>query len=347
MKLAFLINPIAGYGFYSNLKDTVRAGDFDPEKSISMMAADVFLNGLDLAKISFTVPSGIMGEDLARAHHCSIRRTVKVSEWPTSEKDTEEFVHSLSSDDCDLLVFVGGDGTARCIQRAIAKGIPVLGVPAGLKMYSGVYAINPEKAAIAVNSIISGDIVTAQMDILDLDENKEIVNYGTLLGISGQMTLQGGKTEYAAQGIDGIVEFVLANMVEDAYYIFGTGSTCKSIERILGYDSDPLCIDIYLGKSLIKRDASEADILAIGDGRIIHLIISPLGGQGFLFGHGNRQITWRVIEKIRFENILVVASPEKLSDLSCLYAYIPGAHFPDFIRVLYGYGRFRVIRLVS
>ena len=79
MKVAFLINPIAGYGFYSNLKDTVKAGDFDRAKSISMMAADIFLNGLDLAKISFTVPSGIMGEDLARAHHCSIRRTVKVS----------------------------------------------------------------------------------------------------------------------------------------------------------------------------------------------------------------------------------------------------------------------------
>ncbi|MGC8515009.1 MAG: ATP-NAD kinase family protein [Thermoplasmata archaeon] len=347
MKVALLINPIAGYGFYSNLKDTISAADFDRDKSISLKAGDIFLSGLDLANVTFTVPSGIMGQDLAVEHHCSIGRTVKVSDWPTSARDTEAFVRSLSSEDCDLLVFVGGDGTARCIQRTIARNIPVLGVPAGLKMYSGVYAINPEKAAIAVNSIISGDIVTAQVDILDLDENMEIVNYGTVLGISSQMTLQGGKTEYAAQGIDGIVEYVTGNMEENTYYIFGTGSTCKSIENILGYDADPLCIDIYIGKSLLKSDASEADILSIGKGSSIQLIMSPLGGQGFLFGHGNRQITSRVIEKIGFENILVVSSQEKLSDLSCLYAYMPGAHFPDFIRVLYGYGRFRVIRLVS
>ena len=347
MKLALLINPIAGYGFYSNLKDTTGISDFDREKSISLRAADIFLNGLDLSKITFIVPSGIMGYDLAVAHHCSIGRTVKVSDWPTSEKDTEIFVHSLSSEECDLLVFVGGDGTARCIQRWIAKNIPVLGVPAGLKMYSGVYAINPEKAAIAVNSILSSDIVTAQMDILDLDENREIMNYGTVLGISSQMILQGGKTEYASQGIDGIVEFVTGNMEENTYYIFGTGSTCKSIEHVLGYDADPLGIDIYLGKSLVKSDASEADILAIDGSRGIQLIMSPLGGQGFLFGHGNRQITWRVIGKIGFENLLVVSSPEKLSGLSCLYAYMPGAQFPDFIRVLYGYERFRVIRLVS
>jgi predicted polyphosphate/ATP-dependent NAD kinase len=347
MKVALLINPIAGYGFYSNLKDTIGTGNFEREKSLSLKAADTFLSALDLAKITFTVPSGIMGEDLAVEHHCSIRRTVKVSDWPTSERDTEAFVHSLSSEDCDLLVFVGGDGTARCIQRTIAKSIPILGVPAGLKMYSGVYAISPEKAAVAVNTVISSDIVTTQMDILDLDENREIVNYGTVLGLSSTMILQGGKTEYTIQGIDGIVEYVIENMDENTYYVIGTGSTCKSIEHDMGYDTDPLGIDIYRGKSLVKSDASESDILSTGEGRRIQLILSPLGGQGFLFGHGNRQITWRVIQKIGFENILVVSSPEKLSDLSCLYAYIPGAHFPDFIRVLYGYGRFKVIRLVS
>jgi predicted polyphosphate/ATP-dependent NAD kinase len=347
MKIAFLVNPIAGYGFYLNHKDTVGTDNFDREKSLSLRTADAFISALDIAKITFTVPSGIMGHDLAVDHHCSIQRTVNVSDWPTSEKDTEAFVNSLSAEDCDLLVFVGGDGTARCIQRTIAKNIPVLGVPAGLKMYSGVYAITPEKAAIAVNSIISGDMATSQMDILDMNENREIVNYGTVLGLSSPMILQGGKTEYAIQGIDGILEYVIENMEENRCYVIGTGSTCKAIEDRLGYDSDPLNIDIYMGKSLVKSDASESDILSIGEGRNIQLILSPLGGQGFLFGHGNRQITWRVIQKIGFENILVVSSPEKLYDLRCLYAYMPGAHFQGFIRVLYGYGRFKVMRLVS
>ena len=347
MRIALLVNPIAGFGFYFNMKDTTDANGFDSKSSISLRAADVFLSKLDISKHSFIVPSGIMGEDLARKHGCKIRRIIQVSNWPTTGKDTEAFVGCLSAEECDLLVFVGGDGTARCIQRTLPRGIPVIGVPAGLKMYSGIYAINPEMAAIAVDSLSADQIVSTQADIMDLNENHEIVNYGTVPGLSSQMISQTGKTEYAIQGIDGILEYVTGSMQEGKYYIFGTGSTCKSIEHELGFDSDPLFIDIFRGRAPVKSDASENDILSINDDRQIELIISPLGGQGFLFGHGNRQITWAVIQKVGIENILVLSSPEKLQDLSCLYAYMPEAHLPSFIRVLYGYGRFKVMRLVS
>ncbi len=347
MKVAFVINPIAGYGFYSNTKDTRNVMDFDRNTSMALKAADIFLTGLDLSRLIFIVPTGVMGQDLVELHHGKILRTVGVSDWPTTEKDTEEFVKSLSSNECDVLVFVGGDGTARCIQRSLAGGIPVLGVPSGLKMYSGIYAISPEKAAIAINAFIDGEIISQQSDIMDMSDDGEIINFGTILGLSSPLVSESGKTEYSVQGIEDLEEYVIDNMNEDSYYIIGTGSTCKSIEDRLGVVADPLCIDLYRGKKLLRKDASEHDLLSLPADENIHLILSPLGGQGFLFGHGNRQITWSVIEKVGFDNILVISSPEKLSNLHNLYAYVPDSHLPAFVRVLYGYGRFRVIKLVS
>ncbi|EQD52627.1 ATP-NAD/AcoX kinase [mine drainage metagenome] len=347
MKVAFVINPIAGYGFYSNNKDTRDIGNFDRNTSIALKAADIFLNRLDLSRSIFVVPTGIMGQDLVELHQGKILRAFQVPDWPTTEKDTENFVKSLSRDECDVLVFVGGDGTARCIQRSLAEGIPVLGVPSGLKMYSGIYAISPEKAAIAINAFIDSEVIAQPSDIMDMNEDGKIVNFGTILGLSSPLISQSGKTEYSVQGIADIEEYVIDNMHEDSYYIIGTGSTCKSIEDRLGVTADPLCIDLYRGKKLLRKDASEHDLLSLPEGGNIQLILSPLGGQGFLFGHGNRQITWPVIKKVGFDNILVISSTEKLSSLRHLYAYVPDSRIPAFVRVLYGYGRFRVLRLVS
>ncbi|EQD45452.1 ATP-NAD/AcoX kinase, partial [mine drainage metagenome] len=108
MKVAFVINPIAGYGFYSNNKDTRDIGDFDRNTSIALKAADIFLNRLDLSRSIFVVPTGIMGQDLVELHQGKILRAFQVPDWPTTEKDTENFVKSLSRDECDVLVFVGG-----------------------------------------------------------------------------------------------------------------------------------------------------------------------------------------------------------------------------------------------
>lgn len=347
MKVAFLINPIAGYGFYSNAKDTRNIINFDINTSFALKAAEIFLTRLDIAGLTFTVPSGIMGEDLVKLHQGRISRTVQVSGWPTTENDTEQFVRSLSRNECDVLVFVGGDGTARCIQGSLAEGIPVLGVPSGLKMYSGIYAISPEKAADAINAFIDREVIGVRSDIMDMNETGEIINFGSILGLSSPLMSQSGKIEYSVEGIADIEEYVIDYMHDDSYYIIGTGSTCKSVEESLGIVADPLCIDLYKGKTLLKKDISERDLLSLPSGQDIHLVLSPLGGQGFLFGHGNRQITWPVIQKVGFDNILVISSPEKLSNLRCLYAYVPGGKLPEYIRVLYGYGRFRVLRLKS
>ena len=346
MKMAFFINPAAGSGFFLNQKDSRSDYITNQERLIAIEAGNAFLRAIDQSKLQIVTPTGIMGSISLEENNLRAVLEVEVARYNTTVNDTVKFIKSINNMNVDLLVFVGGDGTARDILENIDAKIPVLGVPSGLKMYSGIFAITPQRAAEVVNAFAAGSELVEPADILDLDEDRKIRHYGTLLKPSSEWVVPSGKTEYLTSDPSDIVNFIFDYLEDDCTYIIGTGATCKKIMLKMGIESDPLAIDIVRGRKLTKSDANEKDLLALSD-KCIKIIISPLGGQNFLLGHGNRQITGRVLEKIGFSNIIVISAPEKIEYTDRLFIDVDTAELPSYVKVLIGYGKYRVMKIVQ
>lgn len=346
MKIAFFVNPAAGSGFLLNQKDS-RSGYVSSQNSlIAMEAGNSFLKGISHANLEIISPCGIMGSLLLERNN--LKPTVEISVRPndTTVDDTNKFIESVNKLNVDLLVFVGGDGTARDILEKIDKNIPVLGVPSGLKMYSGIFAITPQRAAEVVNDFLNGMRDVEPADIIDLDEENRIRQYGSLLKPSSQWIVPSGKTEYLDSDPADIVDFVYDYIDPDCTYIVGTGGTCKKLMQKFGILSDPLTIDVVKNGKLLKQDADEVYLLGLSD-NCVKIIISPLGGQNFLLGHGNRQITRRVLEKVGLSNLIIISSPEKIEYTDRLFVDAGGMEIPEYVKVITGYGRYRIMRLAQ
>ena len=346
MKMAFFINPAAGSGFFLNQKDS-KSDYISKQKSpVAIEAGNAFLKQLDPSKLEIVTPKGIMGSRSLEHNGLKPVMEIEVAMDNTTVDDTVKFIKSINRMNVELLVFVGGDGTAKDILEIIDRKIPVLGVPSGLKMYSGIFAITPQRAAAVVDAFSSGSAQVEPSDILDLDRDGKIKQYGTLLKPSSEWVVPSGKTEYLASDPSDIIDYIFDYLDDDCTYIIGTGGTCKKIMLRMGIESDPLAIDIVRRRKLIKSDASEDDLLALSD-RCIKIIISPLGGQNFLLGHGNRQITKRVLEKVGFSNIIIISAPEKIEYTDRLFIDVGNAELPGYVKVLTGYGKYRMMKIVQ
>ncbi|RLI73658.1 hypothetical protein DRO97_07050, partial [Archaeoglobales archaeon] len=155
-KIGFVVNPIAGMGGKVGLKGT--DGKYKEAlklgaKPIAPLKAVEFLNFLKSYQKMFdlyTYPK-MMGE--YEALQAGFKPIVvgeiceKTKEETTAE-DTKNAAKLLMNS--DILVFVGGDGTARDIYEVVKDKIPVLGVPSGVKMHSAVFALNPRAASSVV-----------------------------------------------------------------------------------------------------------------------------------------------------------------------------------------------------
>ncbi len=351
-RIAFLINPIAGSGLALNLKDSDSISEL-PGNSHSVKEGEKFLQSIVGSDAAFLVPSGIMGEDSLAKYGFSFEIITRPGKMTTG-LDTIEFARIACSRGCDLLVFVGGDGTARDIFSAIGERIPVLGIPAGIKMYSSVYALNFNHAADLFKKFIQGEgYEIYRGEVADLDagyfkgQGFHINYFGDLRVIGDSSSPKFSKSEVQADDISGIVDFVIENMRKDAYYFLGPGSTCKAITRNFGGNPDLLGIDVIRNGIIVKLDASENDLIKFSSEQSF-IVVSPLGDQGFLLGRGNRQITGRVMERVGFENLIVIASRLKMDRINSLYVDIdfPVDCIPKYLRVIIGYGETRIVKTV-
>jgi len=337
-RLGLIINPLAGVGGSVALKgsdgaDTV-ATAFD--RGAIAMAEERCAQALTLlepfkAQMVIVTVAGVMGGNLAAAlsfSNCLLPDVVPLT--ATTADDTRAAAKALCAHGLDLLLFVGGDGTARDIYAAVGLGPVVLGVPAGVKMQSGVYANSPQAAGRLVSLLIQGALLSLiDAEVRDIDEEayrqgKVRSRYFGQLRVPADVRylqqVKCGGLECEALVLDEIAADIMASMDKHGLYIIGAGTTTQAIKRAMGIKGTLLGVDLVLNGELFKADATEQEILAalsvLPVGKTATLIITLIGGQGHLFGRGNQQLSPAVIRVIGRDHIWVVASKNKLNMLN-------------------------------
>jgi len=338
-KIGFIVNPIAGMGGRVGLKGTDNVVDKAIELGAKPVAPQRALDALrkiknlNHDKIKWYTVEGVMGASILRQSSFRDFDIVYTPKNPgkTSAQDTKIACEKMLETGVDLILFCGGDGTARDIYEVVDKKIPMLGIPAGVKMHSGVFAINPDAAAKILKRYLDNELRIGEVELLDLDEEKyrngiwEIKLYGTTLGLIEPTYIQSGKAvfhEVTDEEIkDEIAEYITEEMKKDtdSLYILGSGSTLYHIGKKIGVDKTLLGIDAVYSMRQVGKDLNEKQLLKLLDKyKKARLVISPIGAQGFILGRGNQQLSPKVIRKIGIENIIVVATPSKLASTPIL-----------------------------
>jgi predicted polyphosphate/ATP-dependent NAD kinase len=239
----------------------------------------------------------------------------------------------------DLILFAGGDGTARDLLAAIGDGVPVLGIPAGVKMRSGVFAASPEAAAEAALRFLESPVLR-DGEVADLDGDDETL-YGALRVPAGQGRVLSAKSSAlgaSPAALDAACDELADEIRRGGLFILGPGTTTGRILEQLELDGTLLGVDVVSDGELLVQDASEDDLLAVTRDRPATIVVGIVGGQGSLFGRGNQQISAEVIRRAGPDAIVIVAGLDKLQTLDRL-AVDTGD--PDVDDMLAGYRRVR------
>ena len=327
-RLGLLINPLAGLGGSVALKgsdgvaEQALALGAEPKAHLRMAKAlEVILAYKD--QIEIITASGVMGEQLAKDMGFKVR-VVYQAPAHTQASDTQAVVSALRSEQLDLLLFAGGDGTARDVFSVIDDTMPVLGVPAGVKIHSGVYGITPHAAGMVVKLLLDGELVSLMhADVMDIDEvafregTVRAKRYGEMLVPAEPRYVQavkmGGK-EVDELVLADIAADVIENM-EDERFVMGSGSTVAAVMEALYVDNTLLGVDVIQNKQLLQADVNAAQLLDLTQDQPTKLVITLIGGQGHILGRGNQQLSPALIRRIGKENIIILATKTKLKAL--------------------------------
>jgi predicted polyphosphate/ATP-dependent NAD kinase len=333
VRLGLIINPIAGIGGRVGLKGS---DGLETQKKARLLGAVPQSENRAIETLERIEPiremlelitgSGAMGENAAK--RCGFDPIVvgTIKAGPTTEKDTHDTCKEMVHHKVDLLLFAGGDGTARDVCRAMGLALPGLGIPTGVKIHSGVFAINPKRAGDLTVAYLQKNIVALQeMEVMDLDENAIRMGqvsaklYGYLKVPYKRRLVQGLKAASTAGKHDtlyGIVsEFVQNCLKEDIFYIIGPGTTTQAIFTELKLPKTLIGIDVLKNKQLVASDVNEEQMLTILEENPCKIVVTPIGGQGYLFGRGNQQISSNVLRRVGRENIIVISTRQKINAL--------------------------------
>jgi predicted polyphosphate/ATP-dependent NAD kinase len=366
MRLAVVVNPDAGLGGKLGFKGSdgraaeARAAGAQDRAGPRMRICLEKLAELAREPVEILAWDGRMGGDWIPGEYTSTGKTPEI----TDATSTSEFIKAHSP---DLFLYAGGDGTTRDIVEALGeREIPLVGVPGGVKMHSGCFATTPKAAAEVVWSFFTGDLMVARTEVMDLDEEVyrkgewKVRMYGEAFTPASPRWMQGAKEQVQRESEEETLEAMsshVANLVEenpDLMLVWGSGGTLRQMCKQNGHESTLLGIDIqHAGK--MYNDLNENGLLEIinqhqGE---IKLLLSPMGGQGFLIGRGNLQLSPDVLRAIGTDNILGIATPAKLLGLNELRIDTGDedldAEIRDkkYLKVLQGYRTTRVIRVAN
>ena len=328
LHIGLLINPIAGLGGELAHKgsDHLKLTIDSLEQSRANQRCYQTLKLLQpyAAQLHFYCASGLMGADILSLAAFEAQVIYQSSANSTAQ-DTILAAAALMNQPIDILLFVGGDGTARNLCQAQVNK-PVLGLPAGVKMHSGVFALNPESAAeVLIKLMTGGGVVLEQAEVRDLDElalqqgKVRAQFYGELTIPVDTKLIQ--QMKCASPDSDELVQteiaaFVSEGLEPDVLYLLGVGSTCGAIMAQLGYEHTLLGFDAILNGELIGRDLNSESIWALVQQYPCKIILTVTGGQGVLIGRGNQQLTPQILKYVGRDNLWAVASPNKLQALA-------------------------------
>lgn len=371
-KLGLLINPVAGMGGSVGLKGTDHMVEEAIRRGAKPRANDRVRQALkELLEIKneleiVTCP-GDMGEDTAKSMgfrtavlHTGGRRSLK-DLFDSSRTDTIVLSKAMEEVGVDLLLFAGGDGTARDIYEGVGTELPALGIPAGVKIHSPVYAKNPQSAGDLAKLWLTGKVTkTAEQEVLDIDEElyrQEIINtrlYGYLSVPLEHVFTQNRKAPTPLSetaSIESIAHEIVEHMEEDTYYLIGAGTTTRGVMQMLGLKNTLIGVDLIRNKELVANDIYGDKILDFIKGKKTKLIVTVTGGQGFLFGRGNQQITPEVIREIGKENIIILATKAKIAEFHHQPFLVDtpdeelNKELCGYYRVITAYGEFTMCRV--
>ena len=339
VRVGILANPDAGLGGRLGLKGSDGQAELARSKGAedrsgprleSMLRHFSRIHRGESRHIEWITSSGRMGTEWIPVD-LEIGTTFEVHQSPgkTSASDTQDAVARLLEAGIDLLVYSGGDGTTRDIVASLSGSetpeLPVIGVPSGVKMHSGCFASSPKAAAEVLSAWIHGDLLVSSTEVLDLDEDlyrkgKWVVRlYAEAFSPNSPRWMQGSKeliqTESEDEIIIGLSDHIGESIVEDGrLVIWGSGGTLREIGGNIGFELTTLGIDATIGSEQVGTDLAESGLIEILDSHEgpVTLLLSPMGGQGFLIGRGNLQLSPTVLSSIGIDNIIGVVTPAKL-----------------------------------
>ncbi len=332
-KLGLIVNPIAGLGGRVGLKGSdgptipKKARELGAKPESPRRAVDALRNIPHIKdNIELITCPYEMGEEESK--ECGFSPTVigSIKRGRTTSHDTENAAKEMLKLKVNLLLFAGGDGTARDIYNIIGDKIPVLGIPAGVKIHSAVYATSPKNAGELAVRYLEGEsgIRLHEAEVMDIDEqafreNRLISRLYGYLKIPYERGLiqdaKAGSILGEEASMNAIACDVINNMRDEYLYIIGPGTTTRAIMRKLGLKNTLLGIDAVYKRHLLGSDLNEAQLLKLVGDKNTKIIVTVIGGQGFIFGRGNQQISAEVIKKVGKENIIIVATKNKILSL--------------------------------
>lgn len=339
--IGVIVNPIAGMGGRVGLKgtdgDALRmALERGAVPNAAVRAAECLreLRELTRSDAPFTLYAGRgqLGEDAAGSagiESIAIDGASRPGE-PTTAEDTVAVARAMKERSVDLILFAGGDGTARDICRAVGEDCLALGIPAGVKIHSAVYARSPLSAG-----RLAADLISCRLprnseklaEVMDIDEDAYRAErldarlYGYLRVPYERGRVQNLKSGSPASDASSQMSAAMgaARLIEaepETLFLIGAGTTNRALLSALGVEGTLLGVDAFMGGKILATDMCEREILNMLDAHDrAKIVVTPIGGQGFVFGRGNQQFSPEVVRRVGAKNIIVAASPSKITSL--------------------------------
>jgi predicted polyphosphate/ATP-dependent NAD kinase len=360
-RLGLIVNPIAGMGGRLGLKGTDGTAVLEQAYALGAIPvaagrAERTLARLEgrCADLHLVTAAGVMGADLAAGHafETEVLPTGEHDDGVTTADDTRAAAAELARREVDLILFAGGDGTARDIHDVVGERLPILGVPTGVKMHSGVFATTPESAGDVVASFMAAVPLgpVREAEVVDVDEDAVRADtirtrlHGAARVPDDRLRVQSAKLSAVPsdeEALEAVCAAVADGMDPRRIYVLGPGTTTRRVLRRLGLPKTLLGVDAVRAGRLLGADLGERELLELVGDEPVTLLIGVVGGQGALFGRGNQQLSPAVLRRISPENIEVIAGMRKLLALDPPLLHVDTGD-PELDAALCGYRRVHV-----